>query len=235
MEESDYTKNSIQEKSVLRWGGLAGIAGDIAFIVVFIVVGIFVGADPANLEGWVTRFPDIRAARTVENGLYLLVLILWVPHYLAVYYTLRKTNLAPALFGSALSIMGMAVLAAGALPHVATDRLADIYFGPGVTAADQAALVLMWQSAWGIFDALLFAGLGIAAVGITMLGVAMLRSVDFGSGFGWLSTAIGVIGIAATVGALIDPDSPIVVLNVFGLIIFHLIMGWKIYRLSNTV
>ena len=33
------------EKSVLRWGGLAGILGGVLFIGVFAFVGVFVGAD----------------------------------------------------------------------------------------------------------------------------------------------------------------------------------------------
>lgn len=61
----------MQERSVLRWGGLAGIAGGILFIAVFVIVGVFVGADPAEPEG----FPGIRAARTIENSLYLAVLV----------------------------------------------------------------------------------------------------------------------------------------------------------------
>ena len=34
-----------EEQSVLRWGGLAGILGGITFILVFVVVIAFVGAD----------------------------------------------------------------------------------------------------------------------------------------------------------------------------------------------
>jgi hypothetical protein len=109
-----------EEKSVLRWGGLAGILGGIVFVLVFVVVIAFVGPDPAEPEGRVMRFPDIRAARTVEDSLYLVVLILWVTHFLALYRALRGTSLAPALFGSVLGIVGLGVLAAGALPHVAT-------------------------------------------------------------------------------------------------------------------
>ncbi len=223
-----------QEKSVLRWGGLAGILGSIIFILVFVIVIVFVGEDPAELAGWVERFPDIRAARTAENGGYLLVLILWVPHFLALYVALRRTSLAPALFGSGLGILGLVVLAAGALPHVATAPLSDLYHRPGATPADQAALALMWQATWGIFDALLFAGLAIVAVGLTALGVAMLGTPAFGKGFGWLSVVIGVLGVAAGVVLLIDPDSLIAVLNVFGLIIFHIALGWKVYSLSRA-
>ena len=46
-----------EEKSVLRWGGLAGILGAIIFVLVFVVVIVFVGADPAQPEGELVRFP----------------------------------------------------------------------------------------------------------------------------------------------------------------------------------
>jgi len=216
-----------QEKSVLRWGGLAGILGGILFMLVFVIVAVFVG-DPGGVE----RFPEIRAARTAENGGYLLVLILWVAHFLALYVALRRTRLAPALFGSGLGILGLAVLAAGALPHVATVPLSDLYHGPGATPADQAALTLMWQATWGIFDALLFTGLAIVAVGLTLLGIAMLGTPAFGRGFGWLGLVIGGLGIAAGVVLLVDPGSSIAVISVLSLIVFHISVGWKVYRVS---
>src|SRR3990170_3854376 len=78
-----------EERRVLRWGGLAGILGGLIFILVFVIVGVFVGAEPAEPAGAVIRFPDIRPARTVENGLYLVVLILWVAHFIALYRALR--------------------------------------------------------------------------------------------------------------------------------------------------
>jgi hypothetical protein len=108
-----------QEQRVLRWGGLAGIVGGILLVAVFVIVGVFVGPDPAEPEGLVMRFPDVGAAHAVEEVMYLGVLALWVIHFLALYRALRGTSLAPALFGSALGIMGLGVLAAGALPRVA--------------------------------------------------------------------------------------------------------------------
>jgi hypothetical protein len=185
--------------------------------------------DPGGIE----RFPDIRAARTIENSLYLVTLILWVPHFLALYRALRGTSLAPALFGSVLGILGLGVLAAGALPHVATVPLSDLYQGSGATPADQAALILIWQATWGIFDALLFTGLAIVAAGLLALGVAMLGNPAFGKGFGWLSVILGGFGIVAAVVVLVDPDSPIAVVGIFALIIFHFVLGWKLYRLSR--
>src|SRR5829696_2512928 len=205
-----------EEKSVLRWGGLAGILGGIVFILVFVVVIAFVGAEPAKPEGLVMRFPEIRAARTVEDGLYLVVLILWVAHFLALYRALRGTRLAPALFGSVLGIVGVGVLAAGA------------------TTEDRAALVLMWQATEGIFDALFVVGLLLVPIGLVALGVAMLRVPAFGKGFGGVSVGLGVVGVVAASVLLVNPLSPSAFVGVLALIVFHLVLGWKLYSLSRA-
>ena len=223
-----------EEKSVLRWGGLAGILGAIIFVLVFVVVIVFVGADPAQPEGELMRFPDIRAARTVEDGLYLVVLILWVAHFLALYRALRGASLAPALFGSVLGIVGLAVLAAGALPHVATAPISDLYHAPRATPEDQATLVLVWQASQGIFDALFGVGLLLVPIGYIALGVAMLGAEVIGNGIGWVSVVLGVIGVVAACVLLVDPLSPIAFIGVLALIAFHLVLGWKLYSLSRS-
>ena len=223
-----------EETGVLRWGGLAGILGGIIFVLVFVVVIVFVGADPAGPEGELRRFPDIRAARTVENSLYLLVLILWVAHFLALYRALRRTSLAPALFGSVLGIVGLGVLAVGALPHVAQAPISDLYHAPGASTEDQATLVLLWQANQGIFDALFGAGLLLVPIGLIALGVAMLGTPAFGKGFGWLSVVLGVVGVVAASVLLVDPLSPSAFAGILSLIVFHLVLGWKIYSLSRA-
>jgi hypothetical protein len=73
------------DSSTLRWGGLAGISGSVLLVVVFAIVGIFAGPEPAGPAGPISRFPEIRVARTVENGLYLAVLALWVSLALALF------------------------------------------------------------------------------------------------------------------------------------------------------
>ena len=223
-----------EEISVLRWGGLAGILGGIVFIVVFVVVIAFVGPEPAEPEGEVMRFPDIGAARTVEDSLYLVVLILWVAHFLALYRALRETSLAPALFGSVLGIMGLGVLAAGALPHVATAPISNLYHAPGATPQDQATLVLLWQATQGIFDALFGVGLLLVPIGFVALGVAMLGAPAFGRGFGGVSVVVGVVGVVAASILLVDPLSPSAFIGVLALIVFHLVVGWKVYSLSRA-
>jgi len=224
-----------QEKSVLRWGGLAGMLGGLLFILSFVVVAVGpVGMEePADLAGWVTRFPDIKAARIVENSLYLGGLILGVLLVLALYRVLRETSLAPTLFGSVLSILGLVVLAAGALPHVATAPLSDLYHAPGATPADQATLALMWQATWGIFDALLAAGFLVLPLGLMALGVAMLGTPAFGKGFGVLSVLLGLVGLVAATFNMVE-SSMIGALSFFAMIIFFLVLGWKVYSLSRA-
>jgi hypothetical protein len=224
-----------EDRGVLRWGGLAGILGGLIFIVVFVIVIAFVGAEPAKPEGEVMMFPDIRAARTVEDGLYLVVLILWIAHFLALYRALRGTSLAPSLFGSVLGIVGLGVVATGALPHVPAAPISDLYHAPGATPEDQATLVLMWQATEGIFDALFGVGLLLVPIGFIALGVAMLGAPAFGTGFGRVSVVLGVIGVVAATVLLVDPLSPSAFVGVLTLIVFHLILGWKVYSLSRAV
>jgi hypothetical protein len=222
--------NTAQERSVLRWGGLAGIVGGIIFILVFVIVGVFVGMDFVE----VTRFPDVRTARIVENSLYLAVLILWVLHFLALYRALRETSLTPALFGSVLGILGLVLLAADALHHIWQTPISDLYHAPGATLEAQATLVLLWQVIHGVFNTLLTTGLIFLPISVIALGVAMFKAPAFGKGFGGLSVVLGVAGFAAASVILIDPGSLVAVVCVFALIIFHIALGWKVYRLSRA-
>ena len=226
-----------EEQSVLRWGGLAGILGGILFVGNFVLVGVFEGLEGylvTEPEGLVERFPDVRAAHIVEEVLFLGVLALWVIHFLALYRALRGTSLAPALFGSALGIMGLGIIAAGALLQVARTPISDLYHAPGASPEDQATLVLLWQATQGILDQLLVTGLLLVPIGVIALGVAMLRTPAFGKAFGGVSVVLGVLGVAAGVVVVIDPSSAIAIVGILSLIVFHIALGWKVYTLSRV-
>lgn len=223
-----------EDSSVTRWGGLGGIGGSVLLVVVFASVAIFVGPEPAGPTGPISQFPEIRVARTVENGLYLAVLVMWVPLALALFHSLRRTRPASALFGSALNIFGLVVLAAGAIPHVVTSRLSDLYHADGATPDEQATLVLLWQANQGTVDALLLVGLLVMPVGVILLGIAMRRDLAFGKVVGNVSVALGVVGRAARTVMLVDPLAAAAALGVFALIGFHLVAGWQTYHLSTT-
>jgi hypothetical protein len=49
-----------------------------------------------------------------------------------------------------------------------------------------------------------------------------------------VSVGLGVIGVVAATVVLIDPLSPIAAVGLFALIIFNLVLGWKVYSLSRA-
>jgi hypothetical protein len=99
------------------------------------------------------------------------------------------------------------VLAAGALPHVASTPISDLFHAPGGSPQEQATLVLMWQATEGIFDALFGVGLLLVPIGFIALGVAMLGAPAFGKGFGRVSVVVGAVGVVAASVLLVDPLS----------------------------
>jgi hypothetical protein len=168
----------------------------------------------------------------VENTLYGAGLVLGVMHFLALYRALQRSSPAPALCGNALAILGLGVLAAGALLHIAQDSLSELYHAPGATPGGREALVLLWQATLGIFDALLVMGLVLVPFGLIALGGAMRSAPAFGRR-GGLSIGLGAMGVLAAPILLAGP-SEAAVLSLLALIIFHLVLGWKVFRLARA-
>ena len=222
-----------EEKSVLRWGGLAGILAGILFLLSIIIVAPVLLPLADDPEAVVRSFPDIRAALTLVEGLFMVGVILSVTLFLALYRALRGTSLAAALFGSVLGILGLVVRAAESLPQVAFAPISDLYHAPGATPEEQATLVLMWQATQGIFNETDTVGLLLLTLSFIVLGVAMLGAPAFGKGFGGASVVIGVVGVAGISFIAVDSPSifPFVIL---AFIIFPLLFGWKVYSLSRA-
>jgi hypothetical protein len=122
----------------------------------------------------------------------------------------------------------------GALPHVAHAPLSDLYHAPGATPGEQATLALLWQATRGIFEAMLAVGFFVVPIGLTALGVAMLGAPAFGKGFGRVSVVLGVVGLVAAAFNMVDPSSMIGAGSYFAILIFHLVLGWKVYSLSRA-
>jgi hypothetical protein len=225
--QADRTEE--QNVSALRWGGRAGILGSLLMLVTFVVVGVFVGL-PTPEEA-LARFPEIRAARTVENTLYLVALLLWVVHSLGLYRALRRASPTPALVGAVLSIVGLTMLIAGALVHVATTPLSDLYHAAAATPQDQSTLLLVWHGIFAVFEALLVTGLFILPMGLISFGRAMFGAPDFGARLGRATVGLGLAGLAAA-STLLVQNSIIAAIGVFALIGFHLILGRKTIKLA---
>ena len=227
-----------EEKSVLRWGGLAGILAGILFFLAIVITATTLLPLIDDPEAVVMSFPDIRAALTLVEGLYFVGLILWVTLFLALYQALRGTNLAPAL-GSVLGVLGLAMLAVGSLVYVALARISGLYHAPGATPQEQATLGLIWQGVESVFTATDNVGLLLVPISVIVLGVAMRRAPAFGKGFGRVSVGLGVVGVVGTSVFVVDPLSSIALVGGFlgaivALVIFPLLLGWKVYSLSRV-
>jgi hypothetical protein len=222
-----------EEKSILRWGGLAGMAGGILFILVPVILFGFVPPAPTDPAGLVMRFPEVRATIALGNFVNFVVNILWVAFILAQYRALRGTSPAPALLGSVLGILGLAVLFVESSTQVAFDPISNLYHAPGATPVEQATLALMWQATQGIFNELDTAAILLLPTGIIVLGVAMLSAPAFGKVLGWLSV---VLGAAAVAGGFFFGTTSVVaaVVDIPIFILYPILLGWKVYSLSRA-
>jgi hypothetical protein len=222
------------EKSLLRWGGFAGIIGAIVFLVSIIYQVAFVGTGTtASGAGPVMRFPGLQTQIIIGQSLFLVGVLLFVPLFIALSLYLRRSSLFPALFGGGLSFLGLAVLAVESEPNVAMAQISSQYHAAGATAVQQATAVQIWQATQAMFNQFDTCAYIFLSVGFIILGVAMLRAPSFGKTLGVLSAAFGVAGLFALASFPVDSGS----FAPFALItfaIFPLLVGWRLYRQSRV-
>jgi hypothetical protein len=221
----------IQERSLLRWGGVAGIVGAVVFLVSIVYQVAFVGTNTtAAGAGPVMRFPGVQDQIIIGQTLFLVGVLLFVPLYLALYRSLRGSSLAPALFGTMLSFLGLAVLAVESEPNVAMAQISAQYHAAGATAAQQATAVQLWQAQQAMFNQFDTCAYIFLSVGFVVLGFAMIRSPAFGRALGGLSSIIGFAGLFALASFAVDSAafSPFALLT---FAVFPVVFGWKALRL----
>lgn len=140
---------------------MSGILGSVLLLGVFGFLAAFVGLETVEGEEAVARFPDIRWARIIENTAYLFTLALWALHSVALLIALRPTRFGMALAGTVISFLGLAVLAAGAIPHTATTAISEIYHAPETVRAPAEVSSLCRERT---LHRILFRGDGLVAV-----------------------------------------------------------------------
>jgi Domain of unknown function (DUF4386) len=230
---TDGKESMSEEKSVLRWGGLAGMLGGIVFIFVPVILFGFVPPAPADPSQLVARFPAVRMAIAAGNFVDFVSDVLVLALFLALYRALRKTSPAAALFGSVISILGLAVIFTETATQVAFDPISNLYHAPAATPADQATLALIWQATQGMFNQFDTAAVLLLSTGFIVLGVAMIRAPAFGKGVGGLSVAFGAVAfVGGFIFGVTSVLAALLVVPVF--IILPILLGWKVYNLSRS-
>lgn len=216
------------EKSVLKWGGLAGIT---AFVIWIVDMPIYMQADPFTTQG-LMRFPDARATLALNTILCMATAFLSIALILVLYRTLRETSQTTTLFGTVLSVIGyIGIALSDAYTFYAFAPLSDIYHAPAATPEAQATVALLWEATQGIPHTFVFIGSLFLMIGFIALGLAMIRAPAYGRRLGGMSVALGAVGGVCVVSSLL-------VFEMMGImfiadLIFLLIMGRKVYSLSR--
>ena len=154
------------------------------FIVWIVELPLFGRVDPFTPEG-LERFIDVRAALGMSTILMMTIAFLSIALVLALYRALRVSNLAFALFGSVLGIIGYIATALGdASTFFAFAPISDLNQAPAATPETQATVVLLWQATQGITHTFFFVGSLFMVTCFIVLGMAMLRAPDIGRRLG---------------------------------------------------
>ena len=222
------------EKSVLRWGGLAGI---LAFIVFIVGMPLYALVDPFTPEG-LMAFPNARLAIALSISLSMTTAFLSVTFILVLYQVFQRNSKALALIGSVLGVVGYIVTALGdASTIVAFAPLSDLYHAPTATSEAQATVILLWQTTMGITSTFFFVGGLFMMISFITLGVAMIGTTAFDRRLGKVSIVIGVIGLVGVVASLFVSGTigmQLMGTAVFANLIFLPLFGWKVYCLSRA-
>jgi hypothetical protein len=224
----------VQERSVLQWGGIAGLVGALIFIASIVFQVVFLGTKTtAAGAGPVINFPGIRTEIVIGQTLFLVGTVLLMPLFLALYRSLRGSSLAPAIFGTGLSFLGLAVLAVESEPNVAMTPISNSYHAAGATAAQQASAVQLWQATQGMFNQFDTCAYIFLSIGFILLGVAMMGSPSFGEALGGIITIFGVAGVLG-VAFFAVTSSAFAIFALLTFVLFPLLIGWKVFAFTRT-
>jgi hypothetical protein len=222
-----------KERSFLRLGGLAGILAGAFFLLTIVTLAGFGPSTTASIADRIMNFPNVRTALAVGNGFYFLVSVALVGLVLGLYHSLRGKIPALALFGTVLYLLGLGVTFIEDTTQIAFDPISNLYHGTGVTSADQHTLTLLWQATQGMFNQFDVAATLLLSTGLIVLGAAMFRTQAFGKVFGGLSAAIGAAQIVG-ISSLSTNSASYAPFALLAFLVFPIVFGWKLYRLSRA-
>lgn len=219
------------ERQLLRWGGVAGLAGFVLLLGAFAVVAALGLPDASDVET-LRDFNAIESGRIAEHFLYLGALMLFVLHVLVLHRVLRAAHLAASLFGTVVGACGLGVMAASSLLHVSTSPLARLY--AGASPEDRQMIEYAWHGAQSVFDTMLATGVFLVPIGIVLFGVAMRSAPGFGPRLTVLTIVLGGLGTIGGVVAVVDPGSSLAALSVLAIAVFCLCTGWRTWSLGTA-
>ncbi len=245
-EGSGPSKKMSENRSVLRWGGLAGLlsAGMTVLSLLTILAisqPLFVSVQPEDTCGpscyvgaSLPDFPASRAALMTHHAFYVLTIMLIAILVVSLYRLLSResSSIAPALSGFAIGLLGLAMLATGGMVSISFAHLSDVYHTSN--PQDQATLVLVSHAVQAVFNETDVMGGIMLSGGFILFGVAMLRNPSFGKRLGVVAMVLGLAAIAGIAFRSIGQDNPDNPFFIIVVLVLPLILGLKLYMLSRS-
>ena len=246
-EGSGLLKKTVDERSVLRWGGLGGIASagmTVASLLLIIAFSqpLFVSVQPEDTCGpscyvgaSLPDFPASRTALMTHHALYVLTIMLITILVVSLYRVLSRDSrsIAPALSGFGIGLLGLAMLAAGGWVSISFAHLSDVYHTSN--PEEQETLVLVSHAVQAVFNETDVMGGIMLSSAFILFGVAIIRNPSFGKRLGVASIALGLAAIGGISYISIGQRTPDNVLFIIVVIVLPLVHGINLYRLSRTV
>jgi Domain of unknown function (DUF4386) len=221
-----------QERSVLRWGGLAGAGSGVLTVIGLALLFTIVPSSPTGSTAVVAQFPGERAAMLLEEAFYLTALVLLAVLFLALYRALRSHGLAGSLFGSGLGLLGVVLFVAGSVTVIALSQVANLSATSNASAQEHETAALVWQGVTGIFDQTDAMGTILVSVGFILLGVAMIHHPTFGKPLGTVTIGLGIAALVGTWVSIVQ-DAPFggqALAFVIVTVVLPLMLGWRVYH-----
>jgi hypothetical protein len=135
-------KKTSEDRSVLRWGGIAGLASAGVTVISLLTIivfsqPLFVSVQPEDICGpscyvgaSLPDFPASRAALMTHHAFYVLTIMLITILVVSLYRVLSQessSSIAPGLSGFAVGLLGLAMLATGGWVSISFAHLSDVY------------------------------------------------------------------------------------------------------------
>jgi hypothetical protein len=224
-----------RNRSLFRWGGLAGIAIGLLYVV---IIGLYsaAGVVPSGAEAWLAYLAQHVAIWWGIAGLSVLTDVLFLPLALGLYVALRGESRNIALAGAVLVALFAVLDLAVTWPSYAA--LIELSGQSGAAPGDAQHAVILGAATYpaAVLGSILFKiyAILIPALGVMALGWVMLRG-RFSRTAGWLGLLTGIFGIVTVFGSpFISALATAVILTSVLTLLWVVVAGYRLYALSRA-
>jgi len=214
-----------------KWKGLYNVGGvSLLLAGALLIIGFALAVTIPRVDltqQALTMMAGASIMHRLVDGIFILVIILFVPGMLALYSALRNEKRTHMVIATSLFAIAAALFLASMVLAYALIRLSESY----VTAAgtERAAYLAAWQLGRAASLTGLILAQSVASVAVIIVAAVLLKGA-FGRGAAYLSIVAGVVGLIGSVPVpwlfLVYATSNVL------FAIWFLVVGYNLYKLG---